>query len=391
MATSGDVTPFLHNLVAFVRYLRGRGLRLSPHLTTDLVTALGAVGMHDRDDVYHALGSLIVVRQADIPTFDDAFERFFGGGLLNREMERRGPSVDLPGRDEPVRIDRPVLLDDAIAGAVEVEQIEEVVGGSYLERIAARDFADLTPDQAEQVRQMLARMVWRPADARSRRWQSSSTGDRPDLRRTFRALRRPEGDLLPLAYRARRQRRRPLLIIADISGSMERYTEMFMYFIHAAQGRLGRVEAFVFGTRLTRISREMRRKSPAQALAGVAAAVQDWSGGTRIGESLERFNRDWSRRVTAGGPVALVISDGWDTGDPELLEREMARFSRSVHRVVWLNPLAGRVGYRPETRGMQAVLPHVDDFLPAASVVDLRHVVRLLESVPSQPRGLVRA
>jgi len=233
-------------------------------------------------------------------------------------------------------------------------------------------------------------MVWQPADARSRRWQSSSTGDRPDLRRTFRALRRPEGDLLPLAYQARRQRRRPLLIIADISGSMERYTEMFMYFIHAAQGRLGRVEAFVFSTRLTRISREIRRKSPAQALAGVAAAVQDWSGGTRIGESLERFNRDWSRRVTAGGPVALIISDGWDTGDPELLEREMARFSRSVHRVVWLNPLAGRVGYRPETRGMQAVLPHVDDFLPAASVVDLRHVVRLLESVPSQPRGLVR-
>jgi uncharacterized protein with von Willebrand factor type A (vWA) domain len=335
--------------------------------------------------------SLIVVRRADLAIFDEAFDRFFGGGLVGGDFERRGQSFDLPGGDEPMRIDTPVLLDrDALSDGVEAEQVEEVVGGSYVERIAGRDFADLDPQEAEEVRRLLAQMVWRPADSRSRRWQASSAGDRPDLRRTFRAMRRPEGDLLPLAFRARRRRKRPLLVVADISGSMERYTEMFMHFIHGAQGRLGRVEAFVFGTRLTRITREMRRRSPSDALAGVASVVEDWSGGTRIGESLQRFNQDWSRRVTGGGPVALLISDGWDTGDPELLEREMARFARSVHRVVWLNPLAGRTGYRPETRGMVAVLPYIDDFLPAASILDLRHVVQLLESVPSQSRGLAR-
>jgi hypothetical protein len=171
---------------------------------------------------------------------------------------------------------------------------------------------------------------------------------------------------------------------------MERYSEMFLHFIHGAQGRLGRVESFVFATRLTRITREMRLRTTSDALERVSDAVLDWSGGTRIGEVIGTFNRDWSRRVTRGGAIALVISDGWDRGDPELLAMEMARLARSVHRVVWLNPLAGRAGYQPETRGMQAALPYVDDFLPAATILDLREVVQLLESVPARRGGLVR-
>lgn len=384
-----EVTPFMHNLVVFVRHLRACGIRLGPEITVDLVAGLSAVGLHDRDDVYAALRSLIVVRPTELPIFDAAFEQFFGEGMLVNLFEPRAPSMALP-EEEPARVDAPVLLDRANASeGVEMEAVDEVVGGSHSERIATRDFADLTPSEAEEVRQLLARMVWKPADTRSRRWQAARTGDRPDMRRTLRSLRRPEGDLIPMAFRARRQRRRPLVVIADISGSMERYTELFMHFIHAAQGRMGRVESFVFGTRLTRITRQMRRKSPAVALAEVAAIVQDWSGGTRIGEAMETFNRDWSRRVTAGGPIGLIISDGWDTGDPAVLEREMARFHRSVHRVVWLNPLASRPGYRPETRGMQAALGHVDDFLPAGNLLDLRAVVRLLESIPSQSRGRV--
>jgi uncharacterized protein with von Willebrand factor type A (vWA) domain len=204
------------------------------------------------------------------------------------------------------------------------------------------------------------------------------------MRRTFRYAVRPEGDLVPLAMSARRPRRRPLVVLADISGSMERYTEMFLYFMHAAQGRLGRMEAFVFATHLSRITREMRQKLPDAAIRQVSHAVTDWSGGTRIGEALEEFNRLWSRRVTRGGAIGLLISDGWDTGDPEVMEREMARFSRSMHKVVWLNPLAGRVGFSPETRGLRAALPHVDHFLAAANVLDLREVVRLLESVPAR-------
>ena len=190
-----------------------------------------------------------------------------------------------------------------------------------------------------------------------------------------------------IATTERRLRRRPLIFIADVSGSMERYSEMLLYFAHAARGRMGRMEAFVFSTRLTRITRELHRREPSAAIAQVADAVHDWSGGTKIGESLRTFNVEWSRRVTRGGPIALIISDGWDRGEPELLAREMARLARSVHRVVWLNPLAGHTGYSPETRGMQAALPYVDDFLPAARFSDLQTLVELLESVPARSRS----
>jgi uncharacterized protein with von Willebrand factor type A (vWA) domain len=171
---------------------------------------------------------------------------------------------------------------------------------------------------------------------------------------------------------------------------MDRYVEMFLSFVHAARGRLGRVEAFVFSTRLTRITRELRRREPSEALRAVAEAVDDWSGGTRIGESLRTFNLHWSRRVTRGGPIVLIISDGWDCGEPDVLRLEMSRLARSVHRVIWLNPLAGRPGYAPETRGMQAALPYVDDFLPAARLRDLGEVVDLLESVPARRRSNAR-
>ena len=189
---------------------------------------------------------------------------------------------------------------------------------------------------------------------------------------------------MPLAMTAAKPRRRPLLVIADVSGSMERYTEMLLYFIHAARGRLGKVEAFVFSTRLSRITRELRHREAAVALSQVGAAVSDWSGGTLIGEAFADFNKQWGRRVTRGGPVAVVISDGWDRGDPAILRKEFGIFARGVHRVVWLNPLAGRSGFEPQTRGMQAVLPFVDDFMPVGNLADLTAVVRLLESVPKR-------
>ena len=378
------------NLVHFARYLRATGLSVVPRTARDLVEASQAVGLADRADLYHAFKSVTVVRHAEIPIFDEAFDLFFGSGAM--VMTTAEGVVDLPGGDDRAAT-LPVLRAVGTSDAADesADDLTDTVGGSYAERLAARDFADLSALNQEEVRRMLANMVWRAADAPSRRWHPAARGSRPDLRRTFRGLVGPEGDLMPLAYADRRRRRRPLVVLADVSGSMERYTEMFLHFVHAAQGRLGRVEAFVFATRLTRISREIRRRDAATALRRVGTVVEDWSGGTRIGESLQEFNREWSRRVTRGGAIGLVISDGWDTGDTAVLEREMARFSRSMHRVIWLNPLAGRDGYAPETRGMRAVLPHVDDFLPAATLLDLRGVVRLLESVPSHRRGAVTA
>ena len=168
---------------------------------------------------------------------------------------------------------------------------------------------------------------------------------------------------------------------------MELYSEMLLFFAHAARDRLGRLEAFVFSTRLTRITRQLHRRDSSAAIAEVAETVTDWSGGTQIGQAIRTFNVEWSRRVGRGGPVALIVSDGWDRGEPEVLAAEMARLHRSVHRVVWLNPLAGRPGYAPETRGMRAALPFIDDFLPAANLADLATLIELLESVPARRIG----
>ena len=374
--------PLVHNLVLFSRYLRARGLRVVPDTTADLVEAAAAVGLDDRSDTYHAFRAVTISRPEEIPIFDDAFELFFGAGRhsvpsmdpIELSVHQRGPRVHVLA---PTTV-------NADLGGEEPSDVSDQVGASAVERIATRDFSDLTSDEYAEVQRLIARMVWRPADAMSRRWAPSSKGSRPDLRRTLRAMTGPSRDMMPLALNAPKPRRRPLLVVADISGSMERYTEMLLYFVHAARGRLGRVEAFVFSTGLSRITRELRHRDPRVALSQVGAAVHDWSSGTLIGAAFEEFNRTWSRRVTRGGPVAVVISDGWDRGDPELLRREFATFARSVHRVVWLNPLAGRPGFAPQTRGMQAVLPHVDDFMPVGNLSHLTAVVRLLESVPKR-------
>ncbi len=378
---------FSANLVHFVRYLRARGLSVVPATARDLATAIGVVGLERRDDVYAALRSLSVVRPTEMQAFDDAFEMFFGTGQVRRG-ERDGTEVTARTRrpGETTRTAVPILSPGHTDAADEPEEdVTEITGGTYTERLSHRDFRDLSIDEQEEVRKLIARMVWRPADAPSRRWAGARQGSRPDLRRTFRNAVRPEGDLLPLAMATRKMRKRPLVVIADVSGSMERYTEMFLHFIHAAQGRLGRVESFVFATRLSRITRQMRIKLPEVALSQVSYSVKDWAGGTRIGEALEAFNCEWSRRVTRGGAIGLLISDGWDTGDPGVLDREMRRFARSMHRVVWLNPLAGRPGFAPETRGMRAAMPYVDDFLAAGRLTDLRAVVRLLETVGTRP------
>lgn len=373
---------FTANLVHFVRYLRARGLALGPGTAGELAAVIDAVGLTSRLDLYLGLRSVVITRQTQRDLFDEAFDLFFGSGRAAATV------VPVAGQSRDDRTayrgSVPVLApridhDDE----QEIEEVSERAGGSYAERLAERDFGDLSPSERDEVQRLISRMVWRPADAASRRW-APGAGQRPDLRKTLRALNRPHGDLIPLEMAERRMRRRPLVVIADISGSMERYTEMFLYFVHAAQGRLGRVEAFVFATHLTRITRELRRREADAALSRIGKAVTDWSGGTRIGEALGTFNRLWSRRVTRGGAIGLVISDGWDTGDPDELDREMARFARSVHRVMWLNPLAGRQGFSPDTRGMRTVMPYVDDFMAAGTLVDLRGVVRLLESVPSR-------
>jgi hypothetical protein len=369
---------FTHNMVHFTRLLRAQGLRGTPETTVALIEAAEAVGLADRDDAYHAFRAVVIGRPDEVRVFDLAFELFFGSGRRWAPMEPLELKVHPHQR---MHIIAPTSVAAGVGGEEEVE-LDEQLGASASTRLSLRDFTDLSTEEYAQVQRLIARMVWQPADTRSRRWRPSRSGSRPDLRRTLRQMTGPAGEMMPLAMSAPKPRRRPLLVLADVSGSMERYTEMLLYFIHAARGRLGKVEAFVFSTHLHRITRELAHRDPKVALSRVGDAVHDWSSGTLIGEALGDFNRNWSRRVVRGGPVALVISDGWDRGDPEVLRVEMAAFARTVHRVVWLNPLAGRAGFAPETRGMRAAMPYVDDFLPVGTLADLAAVVRLLETVP---------
>jgi uncharacterized protein len=255
--------------------------------------------------------------------------------------------------------------------------------------LAAKDFAAFTADELAQARTALAQMVWHPGERRTRRWVRGR-GARIDLRRAIAGSLRTGGDVVTLPRQRRRLRPRPLVLLCDVSGSMERYSRMLLHFAHAVTQRDQRVETFVFATRLTRVTKDLRNAGVDEALAAVSASVTDWSGGTRIGAVVREFHQRWGRRVLHGGPVALLISDGWDRGDPVELAAQIARLQRSCHRLVWLNPLIGTAGYVPLTRGLQAALPFVDDFLPVRTLTNLAqlalHLNGLTRRSASAPR-----
>jgi hypothetical protein len=261
-----------------------------------------------------------------------------------------------------------------------------------------KDFADFTLDEIAAARRMMAQLSWDLGHRRSRRLVAGD-GAGLDLRQTLRRNLKYGGELLELARREPREKPRPVVLLCDVSGSMERYTRMLLHFIHTIAGPStalraggsaagGRVEAFLFATRLTRITRYLRYRGIDQAVSEVAKAVPDWAGGTRIGETLKTFSFQWARRVLGGGAVVLIISDGWDRGETELLAREMARLRRSCHRLIWLNPLLGSPTYQPLTRGMQAALPYVDDFLPVHNLNSLESLARHLSHL--NPRRSLR-
>jgi uncharacterized protein with von Willebrand factor type A (vWA) domain len=236
--------------------------------------------------------------------------------------------------------------------------------------LADKDFAAFTSAETAEATAILSRLVWSPGERRTRRW-IQGRGSRVDLRRTIADSVRTGGDVLKLRRRAPRLRRRALVLLCDVSGSMERYSRMLLHFAHAVTRRRHRVEAFLFATQLTRITRQLRTTRADVALAAVSRSVPDWSGGTQIGGAVKEFHQRWSRRVLSGGPVVLLISDGWDRGEPGELRDQIARLQRSCHRLVWLNPLIGTVDYAPLTRGLQAALPFVDDFLPVRTLNNL--------------------
>jgi uncharacterized protein with von Willebrand factor type A (vWA) domain len=337
------------------------------------------VDLGNRDDVFFTCRALLVHRHDDLPVFDAAFDTFWTldgsqgkpEGLSPRARDRTGGG-------------KPSGLPEALGA--EAEGLPPPVGTvrtwSGDEVLGSKDFAEFTPEEVALAHRALDRLDWNPGMRRTRRWVPGR-GPRVDLRRALARSLRTGGDLLTLPRRTRRMRRRPVVLLCDVSGSMERYSRMLLHFAHALTTRHRRVEAFLFSTQLTRITRQLRGRRIDQAVTAVARAVPDWSGGTRIGDAIRTFHQHWSRRALRGGPVVLLISDGWDRGDPEVLRDQVARLQRSCHRLVWLNPLIGTTGYEPLTRGLRAALPFVDDFLPARTLSNLADLAVHLDTIRS--------
>jgi uncharacterized protein with von Willebrand factor type A (vWA) domain len=361
----------LHYLVTFGRVLRQAGIGTHAARTTDLVQALTHVDLGSRDEVYHTCRALLVHRQDQIALFDVAFDAFWrahhASAIRNRRQEANTAAAQVSIVDMLEVLESEQTDGDAPDDGSTSEGVKSwsASGG-----VANRDFAEFTADEIAEARDALSRLAWTPGERRTRRWVRGR-GARVDLRRAIAESLRTGGDVVRLPRRTRRIRRRPLVLLCDVSGSMERYSRMLLHFAHAVTRRHQRVETFLFSTRLTRVTRELRISGPDEALASVSRTVTDWSGGTRIGGAVREFHRQWSRRVLHRGPVVLLISDGWDRGDPVELGVEIARLQRSCHRLVWLNPLIGTADYAPLTRGLQAALPFVDDFLPARTLTNL--------------------
>ncbi len=358
------------NVVRFGELLKLGGLDVHPGRLADAVTAIELVGIGERTDVRAALRCLLVHRREDIRFFDDAFEQFWrapgsavGGGLALSSLGERPRLVAAP--DAGTRVEF-----DAAAADTGVGTPTRFAAGAWsaTETLRARDFADLTRDELAHAEALLARLSRDLGMRHTRRWTKATRGA-VDLRPIVRRNMKHGGELLDVPRRTRREKPRPIVVLADVSGSMERYARMLLLFVRGLAAGGQTVESFVFATRLTRITR------------AAAPDVPDWGGGTRIGDALRAFNVHWARRVMRHGPVVLIISDGWDRGDPGMLARELARVRRSCHRLVWLNPLLGSALYEPLTRGMQAALPLVDDFLPAHNIASLEQLAEHLRQL----------
>ena len=384
----------LPNLLRFAEVLRRLGLDAGPANVLDMVRATEHVHIGRRGEFYQAARSIFVHRRQDLPIFDEAFQVFW------RKPNTARSGMDLRSMGEQRRFRKPQVsagddepMDDALAleGDPDDDSVSRVnLTRTYSARevLRQKDFSQFTGQEIAEARRMMEGLNWDLGQRRTRRLIPGE-GANIDVRRTLRRSLQYGGEMFELATRGPKSRPRSLSLICDVSGSMERYTRMLLHFIHSmAAGQ--NIEAFLFATRLTRITRQLRYRSIDQAINEVSRSVPDWAGGTRIGEAVKSFNYQWLRRTLRGQAIVLIISDGWDRGDPELLARETSRLQRSCHRLMWLNPLLGSPGYQPLTQGMQAALPYVDDFLPVHNMNSLQTLAERLSDIGPQ-RGATRA
>jgi len=407
-----DARRITANLLTLGRDLRHAGLRIGSGQIMNFVAAIGEIDVRRRQDFYHAARATLVTMPEQIPVFDAEFSRFWRK-VMNPAPPIEHPfdkdNMDMPpppgsepqdskentgesgGSENQKSRDRSILAvedsnaDDAGQGDEQESLPEDVLVFSAREVLRKKDFAQYSQDEIAEARRIISQMNWRLGTRKTRRRERANLGEFIDYRATLRRSMRHRGVPIELRYRRRKERMRPLILICDISGSMDRYARLLLQFVHALEHGLDTVEVFVFGTRLTRITRELRKRDVDDAIQHVVKSVDDWSGGTRIGEAIKTFNFKWARRVLRSGATVVMISDGWDRGDPALLSAEMARLQRSCRRLIWLNPLLGAPGYQPLTQGIRAALPYVDAFLPVHNLKSLEALARILGEVDDQP------
>ena len=379
----------LRDVVGFVRALRRTGLPVGVEQTQSFARALLLVEPASLRTVYLAARATLVSRQEDLASFDSAFAAFWSGGSSSAHAP--GQKVPLAPRHDRSAMNRTAFVaymaERARAEDPAVDVPEHGKAASPVELLQRKDFSRLTPDELRAVERALVDLRFEPARRVTRRLVASRRGRALDAGRLLRFAARHGGVLLGLPRRRRKVKRRPLVVLADISGSMEMYSRLLLQFLHGLSHKHGATETFVFGTRLTRITGQLKTRNVDAAIDRAAAAIDDFAGGTRIGESLRAFNRTHARRVLRQGAVMLVISDGWETGDARLLRTEMATLKVRCHRLIWLNPLLGQSSYRPLASGMSVALEHVDDFLPVHNLQSLRVLSEHLARIPARPRG----
>ncbi len=358
------------NIVHFARALRKAGMRIGPAAVADAIEAVQAIGIGDREEFYTALHCTLVTRHEDRAIFDEAFRLFWRSRDLVQKMITMMSPVVRREAEQARRKAGERRIADALFAAPEDRrppreepdvEIDARFTASVSEVLRRMDFAQMTAAELRQAKRAVAALTLPMDEVRTRRFQPSTGRATVDPRATMRRAMRTGGALILPRYREPKFVHPPLVVLADISGSMSQYTRIFLHFLHALTDRRRRVHTFLFGTRLTNVTRQMRHRDPDEAVEACAQAVEDWSGGTRIGATLKAFNRLWSRRVLGQGAIVLLITDGLEREDIATLGAEIDRLHRSCRRLVWLNPLLRFEGFEARAKGVLAMLPHVDE------------------------------
>jgi uncharacterized protein with von Willebrand factor type A (vWA) domain len=398
----------LYRLTEFGRLLWEAGLNIGPRKLLDLAETLDDIDLTNKDDFYYTLKCCLLTRHEQEPVFDQLYHYYWfvrdnpnqkkpdKNGTVKREerplrlppseRKRLAEHLNTPEQRKDMRTEmreaerrtQKDRYDDD-----EEDDTGDPQGTAYsaIEMLRKKDFENYSWDEMQEAKRLMAAMRWNLGMRPTRRKTPARKGSYPDMRRLVRRNLKYGAEMIELTWREIKRKPRPLVIICDISGSMSLYSRLLLHFIHTISNGLMNVEAFVFGTRLTRITRQLKKRDVDDAVRDVSKAVQDWSGGTRIGDAIHEFNHRWSRRVLGHGAVVLIISDGWDRGDAGMLQAEMDRLQHSCHRLIWLNPLLGSPDYRPLTIGMKTALPFIDNFLPAHNLDSLISLGNILASI----------